>query len=413
MKLKQILQSLARQNYGDTRIWIVVFILAAFSIMAVYSTGAKLSYGNRNSLGFLFSGHVMFILLSFVVIFIFQKMNYRIWGRLSNIGLIIGITMLVATLFLGVSEGGSKRSIEIFGHKIQTIHFIEFCVVIYLSAWISKAKDKINDIKHVYLPMLAYVLFFCVVIMTQKTSASLILGCTCMAMIFVSQLKSKYLFATFGIAIVIFSIGIAFLMSDAINTQAENKIFKRLTTAKVRIENFSNKENVHKDILTTEAAIACSGLLPHPGTTIHSNSVQESYSDYIFAFFVEEYGILFGTLLILMYLILFYRAVTIARMMPTGFGSYLAISIGFLITFQAFTHICVCLGIAPATGETLPLFSKGGVSILTTAAEIGILINISKEADRINKERLKNSRKKQTTGIENNIVEETNNIQHE
>ncbi|MBP5413403.1 MAG: FtsW/RodA/SpoVE family cell cycle protein [Bacteroidales bacterium] len=413
MKPKEILKSLSQQNYGDTIIWIVVFILATFSIMAVYSTGAKLSYGSRDSLGFLFSGHVMFILLSFIVIFVFQKVNYRTWGRLSTLGLIIGIIVLFATLLLGVSEGGSKRSIEIFGHKIQTIHFIEFCVVVYLSAWISRAKDKINDIKHIYLPMLFYVLFFCALIMTQKTSASLILGCTCMAMIFVSRLKSKYLFATIGIAVVLLSIGIAFLMSDAINTQAENKVFKRLTTAKVRIENFSNKDNVHKDILTTEAAIACSSILPHPGTTIHSNSVQESYSDYIFAFFVEEYGILFGALLILMYLILFYRAITIARIMPIGFGGYLATGIGFLITFQAFTHICVCLGIAPATGETLPFFSKGGVSILTTAAEIGILINISKEANRINKERHKNSKKRQLAGTDNSIVEGTNNIQHE
>ena len=178
MKPKEILKSLSQQNYGDTIIWIVVFILATFSIMAVYSTGAKLSYGSRDSLGFLFSGHVMFILLSFIVIFVFQKVNYRTWGRLSTLGLIIGIIVLFATLLLGVSEGGSKRSIEIFGQKIQTIHFIEFCVVVYLSAWISRAKDKFNDIKHIYLPMLFYVLFFCALIMTQKTSASLILGCT-------------------------------------------------------------------------------------------------------------------------------------------------------------------------------------------------------------------------------------------
>lgn len=412
MKLKQFLKALSQQNYGDPIIWIVVSILAVFSIMAVYSTGAKLNAGDRDSLQFLFSGHVLYILLSFVVMFILQRINYRTWGKYAIIGLGIGIIILFLTLLLGVSEGGAKRSLEIFGKKIQTIHFIELCIIVFLSSWISREKDNINDIKHVYLKMLLYIGAFCAIIMTQKTSASLILGFTCMVLLFVSQLKSRYFIATIGVLVVALGIGISFLLSDAVNPKAENKVFQRLSTAKVRIENFSDKSKVHKDILTTEAAISTSDILPHPGASIHSSNVQESYSDYIYAFFVEEYGIGLGIILMLLYLILFYRAIFIARSLSIGFGSYLAIGLGFLITFQAFTHMCVSLGIVPATGETLPMFSRGGMSILTTATEIGILLNLSKEAAKKNKER----KMKKENNIKEPKIEVSsaqNTIQHE
>ena len=109
-------------------------------------------------------------------------------------------------------------------------------------------------------------------------------------------------------------------MADALNPQRENRFFKRLGTAKTRLESFSNKDDIHREILTTEAAIASSSLFPRPGESIHNYGVKESYSDYVFAFFVEEYGILFGIILIVLYLILFYRAMLIARRINSSFG---------------------------------------------------------------------------------------------
>ena len=193
------------------------------------------------------------------------------------------------------------------------------------------------------------------------------------------------------------------LLSDAVNPKSENAIFSRLGTMKVRIESFLDKDETHKDIITTEAAIATSRFLPMPGASVHSASVKESYSDYIFAFFVEEYGILFGIIVVLLYLSLFYRTIKISKYLHNDFGKYLALGLGFMITFQAITHICVCVGVFPATGETLPMFSKGGISIVTTSVEIGILMNISRVArqNKIKEKEIKSEEKQLKNEVEN------------
>lgn len=374
------IQEFFRKGTGDRIIWTIVIFIAICSIFAVYSTGSKLNDYHKESLWFLLTEHVFYLAVGFLIMYIFQFIDYRWFKRLAKIGLIVGVFLLIATLAFGVVEGGSKRSISILGRKVQTIHFIELCTVVYLSSWIAKAKENINDIKHKFIPMCLYIFLFCLFIMSQKTSASLILGVTCVVLLFVSQLKIKYFFGTFGIIMIVGLLGLSVLLSDAVNPKTDNAFFRRIGTMKVRVESFLHSDNTHKDIITTEAAIASSSLLPRPGGNIHGNSVQESYSDYIFAFFVEEYGIFAGIFLVFLYLSLFYRVIITARTISTSFGAYLAIGIGFLIVFQAMTHICVCLGIFPATGETLPLFSKGGISILTTSFSVGIVLSISREA---------------------------------
>lgn len=389
------IKSFFAKNKGDSIIWTLVLFIMLFSVLAVYSTGSKLNADHQQSLMFLIKGHVFYLFIGLVCMYFVQNINYRWWNKLSKIGLILGAALFFATLFLGVAEHGAKRSLIVFGIKIQTIHFIELCVIIFFSSWLAKTKDNINDIKHDYIYKLLFVFLVCGLIMSQKTSASIILGTTCFVLLFVSKLKFKYFAATIGILGIIVAIGISILMSDAVNPKSDQSFFKRLGTAKTRLESFNNKDDVHREILTTEAAIASSSLLPRPGESIHSYGVKESYSDYVFAFFVEEYGILFGIVLIVLYLILFYRAMLIAKRINTSFGAYLAVGIGFLITFQALVHICVCSGVLPATGETLPLFSKGGMSIITTSISIGILLNISQEA----KKEMEQQKEKTTEGV--------------
>jgi cell division protein FtsW len=111
----------------------------------------------------------------------------------------------------------------------------------------------------------------------------------------------------------------------------------------------------------------------------------QCYSDYIFAITIEEYGAIFGILLLTLYLILFYRICRIVRNTRSPFGAYLVIGLGFLLVFQALIHILVNIGLFPSTGQTLPMFSWGGMSILISSVSIGIILNVSKEAIKENK----------------------------
>ncbi len=379
-----------RKLKGDRIIWAIIILLCLFSIFAVYSTGSKLADPyHKESLWFLFRSHVFYIVVGFIMMFVMSNINYRWIGRFSRIGLILGILLIILTLAFGREAGDAKRSLVVFGISFQTIQMAEVLFIIFFAQWISRAKDDINDLKRVFLPILIYIGITCILIMSQKTSGGIILGATYLVLLFVSQLKKKYFFGIVGTLLILAIIGFTVIMNS--NTKA-----LRLDTAKARIEAFTGKGEVNKETIITEAAIARGGLLPTPGASLLMSSVGESYSDYIFAFIVEEYGIIIGAFIVLLYLGLFYRVKKSAGTIQSTFGSYLVIGLGFFVTFQALTHILVCVGYFPATGETLPLISRGGMSIVTMSFCLGIIINISEEARKEKKQEQKTTEAKNT-----------------
>ena len=365
---------------GDRIIWGIVLCLSIFSIFVVYSTGSKLADPlHKESLWFLIRGHIFYLILGFLTIYIMSNVNYRIVGRLSKIGLLTAIILVLLTFAFGESLGDAKRSLRVFGISFQTIQLAEVLFIIYFAVWISRIKGEINNLKSELLPMFIYIVITCVLITSQKTSGGIIMGITYFVLLFVSQLKKRYFFAISGGLLISGGLFLSIIL------KSETTLF-RLDTAKTRIEAFTGKGELNKETIITEAAIARGGFLPSPGGSVLMGSVGESFSDYVYAFLIEEYGILVGILVILLYLGLFYRVRSAATHIQSTFGAYLAVGLGFFIVFQAFTHILVCVGYFPATGETLPMISRGGMSILTMSFCLGILLNISEEAKEDRKE---------------------------
>jgi len=373
---------------GDRIIWGIVLVLCIFSVFVVYSTGSKLADPlNKASLWVLIRGHVFYLILGFLTMYVMSNINYRWIGRLSKIGLFIGVLLVLLTFLFGESMGDAKRSLRVFGISFQTIQLAEVLFIIYFAQWTSRIKGEINNLKSELLPMIIYMGITCVLITSQKTSGGIIMGITYLMSLFVSQLKKRYFFALLGCLV----IGGGLLVSVIL--KSDTTLF-RLDTAKTRIEAFMGKGEVHKETIITEAAISRGGFLPTPGGSVLMGSVGESFSDYVYAFLIEEYGILVGILVILFYLGLFFRIRRTATNIQSPFGAYLSFGLGFFIVFQAFTHILVCVGRFPTTGETLPMISRGGMSILTMSFCLGILLNISEEAKEDRKE-IKNERIKE------------------
>jgi len=361
-----------RRDKGDKVIWIIAILLCILSVFAVYSTGAKLGKPlHRESLWFLFQQHTMFLLAGIGIMYVFSQLNFRLLGKFSRVFLIIAVVLFILTIALGVSVAGAKRSINVLGFEFQTIHAIEVLFVIFIARWIAWAGDSINDWKRVYLPMLLTIGAICAAIFTQKTSAGVILGVACMVMLFSSQLRGRQIMLTI--------LGGGALIALVFLTPIGDKVSSigRGETATSRMERWKNKE-AHRETILTEAAIATGSF--KPGQSIHKESVGQSYSDYIYAFIVEEYGLVVGAFVVLLYLTLFHRIYKITQYIQSSFGTYLAAGLGVLIVFQALTHISVCAGLFPTTGETLPFVSRGGTSILITSFCFAVLLNLSIEA---------------------------------
>ena len=154
----------------------------------------------------------------------------------------------------------------------------------------------------------------------------------------------------------------------------------RVDTWTSRIENFMNGEDTEEDYQIEKAkiAIASGGIQGlGPGKSIQKNFLPQSSSDFIYAIIIEEYGLIGGLFLMILYLWLLFRIVIIAHKADTLFGKLLAIGVGLPIVFQALVNMAVAVELFPVTGQTLPLISSGGTSIWITCLAIGIILSVS------------------------------------
>lgn len=151
-------------------------------------------------------------------------------------------------------------------------------------------------------------------------------------------------------------------------------------TWKNRVENFVNGTGDNYQTEQAKIAIASGGLLGKaPGNSTQRNFLPHPYSDFIFAIIVEEYGLMGGSFVVLLYLILLFRAVVIVTKIPQTFGAFLTIGVSFSLVFQAMINMGVAVGMLPVTGQPLPLVSMGGTSIWFTSLSLGIILSVSKE----------------------------------
>ena len=158
----------------------------------------------------------------------------------------------------------------------------------------------------------------------------------------------------------------------------------RIDTWEKRIETFMNDEgegNYQSD--QAKIAIAKGQLFGiGPGNSSQRNYLPHPYSDFIYAIIVEEYGLLGGALIVILYLVLFYRAIKIAQNTPRAFATFLAIGCAFSLTFQAMINMAVTVNLFPVTGQPLPMLSMGGTSIWFTSIAIGIILSVSRDLEK-------------------------------
>jgi cell division protein FtsW len=249
----------------------------------------------------------------------------------------------------------------------------------YLARLLSIKQDRIKDFKSAFVPLMIPVIIVCGLILPANFSTAAMLFVTSLVIMFIGRVSLKYIFALIGIGAVSFTL----LMVLA---TAYPEMLPRATTWKARIESFTNKEKVDMDknyqVEQAKIAIASGGLIgKFPGNSTQRNFLPHPYSDFIFAIFLEEYGLIGGAFLVLLYLILFFRVVRIVTKIPRNFGAFLTVGVGFSLVFQAMINMAVAVNLIPVTGQPLPLMSMGGTAIWFTSISLGIILSVSKEID--------------------------------
>ncbi len=377
------MQAIYKYIKGDRVIWAVVLLLAICSILVVYSSIVTLAYKYQggNTEFFLFK-HSIILGVGFMLMYFAHKVNYRYYSRISQIALILAIPLLGFTLLTGQSINEASRwlVIPVINQTFQTSDLAKLALIMFLARMLSKRQDNIKDFNQAFVPIMIPVLLVCGLILPANFSTAAMLFVTSLVVMFIGRINLAYIISLISIGVVCFVIFIAVVMNSE-NTG-------RVGTWKSRIEHFVEGDSEgNYQVEQSKVAIATGGIIGKgPGGSTQRNFLPHPYSDFIFAIVIEEYGIVGGFIILLLYLILLYRGIIIARGAPQTFGSLLAIGLSFSLVFQAMINMAVAVNLFPVTGQPLPMVSMGGTSIWFTCLAIGIILSVSRQTELESKE---------------------------
>ena len=372
---------------GDKVIWMVILILSVFSILAVYSSTGTLAYKVRGgNTGYYLIKQIILLLTGVFLIIFTHQIPYKYYSRLSQIFLFVAIPLLLLTLVTGPAINEARRWLTLpgTGFTIQPSDFAKLALIMYVARLLSINQDKIGDFKTSFLPLIIPVIIVSLLILPANLSTAALLFLTCMSLMFVGRMPFKYLAGTVLAGIIVLTVFVS--ISLALHKGG------RIETWKNRVEAYTSGEESVENFQVNQAKIAVvrGGLLGKgPGNSIQRNYLPHPYSDFIFAIIIEEYGLMGGLLILGCYLWLFYRASLIVRRSKRTFGAFLAFGLSMGLVLQAMINMAVAVNLVPVTGQTLPLVSMGGSSILFTSTALGMILSVSWGIEADQKQELK------------------------
>jgi cell division protein FtsW len=343
---------------GDKTILAIVILLSLLSIMMITSAGDRWVEQLRN------------FGVAFMLLFVFYHIDYRSISRFTTPLLIVAGGLMLYSLF----RPGSERTVNIWGVDLQIFYFIGFCMLMFIAKYIAQKLNNEEELtRNEVIRLFALILVFCGGIFISNQSTAIILFSTCIVILFVGRVKTKYLLTFCGV--IFLSVILAFALNIG-----------RIQTLKNRVSYWKNDKimpgmDIHygKQSILSRAAISTAPWLPtNIGKGMIKKELPEKDNDYVYSVLVEEMGILVGIAVLFAYLIILYRTMRIARNADGAFGILMAWGIGFWFCMQALVHIGVNSFLIPATGQTLPFISRGGVSLVISGIAIGMLLNISR-----------------------------------
>lgn len=296
----------------------------------------------------------------------------------------IVLVLLLVTMFQGNTIEGANASrwiqIPLVGMSFQTSTLAAVVLMVYVARYLSKIKDKQITFMESILPLWIPVFMVLLLILPANFSTAAIMFAMVLLLVFLGGYPFKYIGVIVGMGI------IALVLFVLIAKAFPDVMPNRIDTWMNRIENFSNGEDTEADYQIEKAKIAIASGGIHglgPGKSIQKNFLPQSSSDFIFAIIIEEYGLIGGLVLMILYMWLLFRIVIVAQKSDTVFGKLLVLGVGLPIVFQALINMAVAVELFPVTGQTLPLISSGGTSIWMTCLAIGILLSVSAQREEI------------------------------
>lgn len=367
---------------GDRVIWFVVIVLSILSLLVVYSATGTLAFKKQGGdISHYIIIQAIMLVIGFVFLYIAHLIPSKAYPRFFQLLYILAIGLLFATILYGLNLNSAKRSLPLpFNFSFQTFEFAKLATIGFLSRVLYKNQEGFPHFKAVFYKLFLPLVLVCALIVPANFSTAALLFITGLVIIFVGRVKLLHLGYLIALTLAAFALFILFLRLLPAGKQG------RLGTWKSRVENFRSSvpdSDENYQVEQSKIAIATGGLFGKlPGNSTQRNFLPHPYSDFIYAIIVEEYGLVGGIGVLLLYLIILYRSFRIALKVENKFGAYFAVGLSFILVFQALINMAVAVHLMPVTGQPLPMVSMGGTSVIITATAIGILLSISKDINK-------------------------------
>lgn len=398
---------------GDKVIWMVFFFLCIISIIEVYSASSQLTYKGGNYVAPVLK-HISILLMGIFFMVVTLNIKCKYFRIVLPLMLGLSFVALISVYIVGQMTNGAHRWVTVMGIQFQPSEIAKGTLVLAVSQILSAMQTEKGADKQAFRYILTVCMFFIPLIMLENLSTAALLCIVVFMMMLIGRVPATQLGKLLGITTLFISGVFAMVMffgtdrqrehtvSDDDTTQvvAENdkeesvveKVFHRFDTWKARIDDFiynkplkAEEVDLDKDGQWAHAniAIASSNITGKgPGNSEECDFLSQAFSDFIYAIIIEETGIFGAVFVAMLYIILLFRTGRIANRCENNFPAFLAMGLALLLVTQALFNMCVAVGLAPVTGQPLPLISKGGTSTIINCVYIGAILSISRSAKR-------------------------------
>lgn len=375
---------------GDRIVWIVFMVLCCISMVEVFSAASTLSYKSGNYLAPITS-HCITLFCGVVVVYVLHLIPYKFFRLIPFTLLPLSALLLAVVMVMGMvaDERVNGASRWLFG--FQPSEMGKMSLVVTMAYLLSRFQTADGCSPLAFRPILLVTAVMLGLIAPENGSTALLLAAVVYMQMLIGRVPWRQLGRLTGGVVLLGALAASFIMLVPPSVYEGVPGTHRFVTWRNRLTGFAGSDVVSAakfdidgdaQVAHANIAIATSHVLGKgPGNSVQRDHLSHSYSDYIYAIVIEELGLLGGTFVVLLYIILLFRVGQIAKRCNDSFAIFLITGVGLLLVSQAMMHMLVNVGLFPVTGQPLPLISKGGTSIIINSVYIGMILSVSRMVD--------------------------------
>lgn len=365
---------IAPRGHNDWFILLGVIGMMLFSVAFVYSASAGFADARTGSAETFFWSHLVRVAAGIGILLLFARLDYHWLESWSKPVLVLAIGMLVYVLFEGARIKGATRWIDLGIISFQPSEVAKFALVMHLGVMLADKREYLHDFKFAFLPMLLWILIVVALVALQPNlSTALVISTVGFGTLFIGRVRIVHL-----AAVILPGIAAAALYA----VSAEYRMRRIMTFIGMHSGEESGADAAGYQLHQGLLALGSGGLFGvGPGQSRQRLFVPEPFGDFIYTIIGEEYGFVGAVLLLLVFGVIIWRGLLIARQAPDDLGWNVAAGITLAVGLYAVVNAGVTTGLLPTTGLPMPFVSYGGSSVLFSAAAVGVLLNISQQAN--------------------------------